>query len=151
MTAPTSGFGLTRPDPPRARSIARARWRRSISVVAGMAGIQHMTPNEDFVNCGRRRASGDAAATVTATLVAFEALRFAGQFVSNSRPGFRPMKLIIQIPCFNEEQQLPTTLAHLPREIPGIDVIEGLIIDDGSTDRTVEVATQHGVEHVVRL
>jgi glycosyltransferase involved in cell wall biosynthesis len=61
------------------------------------------------------------------------------------------MKLIIQIPCFNEEETLPETLADLPREIPGIDVVEWLVIDDGSTDRTVEVARAGGVEHIVRL
>jgi glycosyltransferase involved in cell wall biosynthesis len=61
------------------------------------------------------------------------------------------MKLIIQIPCFNEEQTLPETLADLPREIPGIDTIEWLVIDDGSTDRTVEVARAGGVDHIVRL
>jgi glycosyltransferase involved in cell wall biosynthesis len=61
------------------------------------------------------------------------------------------MKLIIQIPCFNEEDQLPGTLADLPRELPGVDTIEWLIIDDGSTDRTVDVARAHGVDHVVRL
>jgi glycosyltransferase involved in cell wall biosynthesis len=61
------------------------------------------------------------------------------------------MKLIIQIPCFNEEEQLPGTLADLPRELDGVDEIEWLIIDDGSTDRTVEVARAHGVDHVVRL
>ena len=61
------------------------------------------------------------------------------------------MKLIIQIPCFNEEDQLPATLADLPREVPGIDVVEWLVIDDGSTDGTVEVAREHGVDHVVRL
>jgi glycosyltransferase involved in cell wall biosynthesis len=61
------------------------------------------------------------------------------------------MKLIIQIPCFNEEGQLPLTLSHLPREIPGFDVVEWLVIDDGSTDRTVAVAREHGVDHVVRL
>src|SRR3954467_11873085 len=61
------------------------------------------------------------------------------------------MKLIIQIPCFNEEDQLPATLSDLPRELPGVDTIEWLIIDDGSTDRTVEVARAHGVNHVVRL
>lgn len=52
------------------------------------------------------------------------------------------MKLIIQIPCFNEAEQLPGTLADLPREIPGVDEVEWLIIDDGSTDATVEVARQ---------
>jgi glycosyltransferase involved in cell wall biosynthesis len=61
------------------------------------------------------------------------------------------MKLIIQIPCFNEEQTLPATLEDLPREIPGIDVVEWLVIDDGSTDRTLEVARAGGVDHVVRL
>jgi glycosyltransferase involved in cell wall biosynthesis len=61
------------------------------------------------------------------------------------------MKLIIQIPCFNEERQLPTTLGRLPREVPGFEVVEWLIIDDGSTDRTVEVAREHGVDHIVRL
>src|SRR3954465_10415591 len=61
------------------------------------------------------------------------------------------MKLIIQIPCFNEQEQLPATLADLPREVPGIDEVEWLVIDDGSTDGTVEVARTHGVDHVVRL
>jgi glycosyltransferase involved in cell wall biosynthesis len=61
------------------------------------------------------------------------------------------MKLIIQIPCFNEAEQLPATLADLPREVSGVDAVEWLIIDDGSTDATVEVARAHGVDHVVRL
>jgi glycosyltransferase involved in cell wall biosynthesis len=61
------------------------------------------------------------------------------------------MKLIIQIPCLNEEQTLPPTIADLPREVDGIDEIELLVIDDGSTDRTVEVARECGVDHVVRL
>src|SRR3954453_22548145 len=61
------------------------------------------------------------------------------------------MKLIIQIPCFNEQDQLPSTLADLPREVPGIDEVEWLVVDDGSTDRTVEVARGHGVHPVVRL
>ncbi len=61
------------------------------------------------------------------------------------------MKLIIQIPCYNEAKTLPVTLAELPRRIQGIDVVEVLVIDDGSTDRTVEVALEHGVHHVVRL
>jgi glycosyltransferase involved in cell wall biosynthesis len=61
------------------------------------------------------------------------------------------MKLIIQIPCFDEEQTLPDTLRDLPREVPGIDTVEWLVIDDGSTDRTVEVARAGGVDHIVRL
>src|SRR5450755_539782 len=61
------------------------------------------------------------------------------------------MKLIIQIPCFNEEDQLPDTLDHLPREVEGFDTVEWLIIDDGSSDRTIEVARAHGVDHIVRL
>ena len=61
------------------------------------------------------------------------------------------MKLIIQIPCLNEEATLPQTIADLPRELPGIDEIELLVIDDGSSDRTVEVARECGVEHIVRL
>jgi glycosyltransferase involved in cell wall biosynthesis len=58
------------------------------------------------------------------------------------------VKLIIQIPCYNEEETLPVTLAALPREIPGVDVIETLVIDDGSTDATAEVATSLGVDHI---
>jgi glycosyltransferase involved in cell wall biosynthesis len=61
------------------------------------------------------------------------------------------MKLIIQIPCFNEAETLPETLATLPREVPGCDCVEWLIIDDGCVDNTVEVAQQHGVDHVVRF
>jgi glycosyltransferase involved in cell wall biosynthesis len=60
------------------------------------------------------------------------------------------MKLIIQIPCFDEEETLPLTLADLPREVPGFDVVEWLIIDDGSRDRTAEVARSLGVDHVVQ-
>ena len=60
-------------------------------------------------------------------------------------------KLIIQIPCYNEEAALPVTLAELPREVPGIDIVEWLIIDDGSVDRTVDVARELGVDHVVRM
>lgn len=61
------------------------------------------------------------------------------------------MKLIIQIPCFNEEQTLGQTVAELPRAVEGFDAVEFLVIDDGSTDRTVEVARAAGVHHVVQL
>ena len=60
-------------------------------------------------------------------------------------------KLIIQIPCYNEEKNLPITLADLPREVHGFDVVEWLIINDGSTDRTVEVAQTAGVDHIVHF
>lgn len=60
------------------------------------------------------------------------------------------MKLIVQIPCFNEENTLPQTVKDIPRIIPGVDTVEILIIDDGSTDRTVEVAQMLGVDHIVR-
>ena len=61
------------------------------------------------------------------------------------------MKLIIQIPCLNEEDTLPVTLADLPREVEGFESVEWLIVDDGSTDRTIEVAKANGVDHIVRL
>ena len=60
------------------------------------------------------------------------------------------MKLIVQIPCLNEEKTLPETVKDIPREIEGIDSIEILIIDDGSTDRTVDVARDLGVDHIVQ-
>ena len=60
------------------------------------------------------------------------------------------MKLIVQIPCFNEEATLPQTLADIPRRIEGVDEVEILIIDDGSQDRTVEVARALGADHIVR-
>lgn len=61
------------------------------------------------------------------------------------------MKLIIQIPCLNEEATLPVTVADLPRSVGGFDTVEFMVIDDGSTDRTVEVARELGVHHIVRL
>lgn len=60
-------------------------------------------------------------------------------------------KLIIQIPCYNEERTLGITLSALPRQLPGIDQIEWLIINDGSRDRTVEVAKEFGVDHIVHF
>ncbi|MCI2398180.1 glycosyltransferase family 2 protein [Aliiroseovarius subalbicans] len=61
------------------------------------------------------------------------------------------LKLVIQIPCFNEAETLPATLADLPREVSGFDKVEWLVVDDGSTDGTSEVARVHGVDHIVRL
>ena len=61
------------------------------------------------------------------------------------------MKLIIQIPALDEEDHLPVALADLPRELPGVDAVEWLVVDDGSTDRTIEVARANGVDHIVRL
>ncbi|MFQ3192715.1 MAG: glycosyltransferase involved in cell wall biosynthesis, partial [Paraglaciecola sp.] len=59
------------------------------------------------------------------------------------------MKLIVQIPCFNEEATLPATFNDIPKQIDGVDVVEILIIDDGSTDKTIEVAKALGVHHIV--
>ncbi len=59
------------------------------------------------------------------------------------------MKVIVQIPCFNEEQTLPLTLADIPRQIEGVDKVEILVIDDGSADKTAEIAREHGVDHLI--
>jgi glycosyltransferase involved in cell wall biosynthesis len=61
------------------------------------------------------------------------------------------MRLIVQIPCLNEEETLPATIRDIPREIPGIDSIEVLIIDDGCTDGTVRVAREMGVDHILQF
>jgi glycosyltransferase involved in cell wall biosynthesis len=68
---------------------------------------------------------------------------YASQRMSGAR------KLIIQIPCFNEAETLPATLRDLPRQVPGFDVVEWLVIDDGSTDGTAAVAAAHDVDHIV--
>ncbi len=60
------------------------------------------------------------------------------------------MKLIVQFPCFNEERTLEEAIADIPRAIPGIDSVEVLVIDDGSTDATVDVAWRAGADHVIR-
>lgn len=60
------------------------------------------------------------------------------------------MKLIIQIPCYNEEQTLPVTLSQLPREVHGFDCVEWMVIDDGSDDATLKVAEECGVDHIIR-
>jgi glycosyltransferase involved in cell wall biosynthesis len=71
----------------------------------------------------------------------------------DAEPGVRKKscKLIIQIPCLNEEKTLPLTLSELPRKLPDVDAVEWLVIDDGSSDRTAEVARQLGADHVIRL
>lgn len=61
------------------------------------------------------------------------------------------MKLVIQLPCFNEEKTLPDAFRGLPREVPGFDEVEYLVIDDGSTDRTSEIARHLGIQHIVRF
>ena len=60
-------------------------------------------------------------------------------------------KLIIQVPCFNEEEHLEATLHDLPRHVRGVGDVEILIIDDGSSDRTVEVARRNGADYILRL
>jgi len=61
------------------------------------------------------------------------------------------MKLIVQIPCYNEAETLPATLADIPRHIDAVDEVEVLVVDDGSTDNSADVARQHGADHIVRL
>src|SRR6476469_2157807 len=60
-------------------------------------------------------------------------------------------RLIIQIPCYNERETLPRVLADLPRSVPGVDEVEILVVDDGSTDGTAQVARECGVDHVLVL
>jgi glycosyltransferase involved in cell wall biosynthesis len=98
----------------------------------------------------------DNAARVYGTAVDAARARLAAsgqrpQTATASKPALTPMKLIIQIPCRDEAAQLPATLADLPRELPGFDAVEWLVIDDGSRDATLEVARAHGVDHIVRL
>ena len=60
------------------------------------------------------------------------------------------MRLVVQIPCLNEAETLPETLADIPRTIPGVDEVLVIVVDDGSTDGTAEVAKAHGADLVVR-
>ncbi len=76
---------------------------------------------------------------------------FSVQSVAPAQPATDTVKLIIQIPCYNEAPTLGITLEALPREIPGVDSVQWLIIDDGSVDSTVEVAKEYNVDHIVRL
>jgi glycosyltransferase involved in cell wall biosynthesis len=85
----------------------------------------------------------------TATSSSSRPLHASQAKILQVHPRTEPIRLIIQIPCYNEEETLPETLAALPRSIGGVDVIEVQIINDGSTDRTVEVAREHGVDHIV--
>ena len=66
------------------------------------------------------------------------------------RRGRPKVKVVVQVPCLNEEATLPLVFEHMPREIPGVDILEFLVVDDGSSDRTIEVAKSLGVQHVVR-
>ncbi len=74
----------------------------------------------------------------------------AARQVKTARRTPRPLKLVVQIPCFNEEKTLPATLAAIPRKIPGVGVVEIQVVDDGSSDATVEIAERLGVDHIVR-
>jgi glycosyltransferase involved in cell wall biosynthesis len=85
------------------------------------------------------------------TSQSIQAYSQAGALQTGPPDTLAPLKLIVQIPCLNEESTLSATIADIPRQIEGIDSVELLVIDDGSTDRTVEVARENGVEHIVRL
>lgn len=61
------------------------------------------------------------------------------------------MRLIVQIPCLNEEKTIAQTVKDIPRQIPGIDKVEVLVIDDGSSDKTAQIAKASGAEHIIRL
>ncbi|EPX78818.1 glycosyltransferase family 2 protein [Salipiger mucosus] len=74
-----------------------------------------------------------------------------GTFAKQAAPAHRLLKLVVQIPCYNEAQTLPVVLEGIPRQIDGIGCIEVQVIDDGSSDETVEIARRAGVEHIVRL
>ena len=60
------------------------------------------------------------------------------------------MKLIVTIPCYNEEKNLAAVIQEIPRRMPGIDTVEVLIIDDGSTDNTIQVAQQAGADYIIK-
>src|SRR4051812_218098 len=79
-----------------------------------------------------------------AWIIGVECDHSCAKFCQSPRGALNPLKLVIQIPCFNEESSLASTLASLPRDIPGVKEIEILVIDDGSGDRTAEIARASG-------
>lgn len=79
----------------------------------------------------------------------FQCIGFCCVHILETYRADNEMKLIIQIPCYNEAETLDITLSHLPKDVPGFEVVEWLVIDDGSTDDTVAVARQCGVDHIV--
>ena len=138
----TNGYVCEPAPQALADAIERLSDNRSRAAALGDAG--HAVAAADYLGWRHRGAGGLIAKTCRIAIIA----RFPG----HRRPsGLLLNKLIIQIPCLNEAETLPATLAELPRSIPGIDIIEVLVVDDGSRDGTADVARAAGVDHVVRL
>ena len=121
---------------PRPRSVARRACRRTASALPSVRTCR-------FAN------SAHVSQPVHLASLSGLYQYFACESLALMRPG--PMKLVIQIPCFNEEETLPRVVADLPREVPGFDEIDVLVIDDGSSDGTAGIARKLGVDHVVTL
>src|SRR5262249_18833032 len=113
---------------PNAARTTGTRWARWLGAVGG-------TCSSPPGPCDRRRVH--VSLRVSRYLVVQRAPLALLPPAEPRAPAREFMKLIIQIPCFNEEGQLPQTLGRLPREVPGFDAVEWLIIDDGSTDKTI--------------